>query len=147
MVEHHVNKFGPRRRTEGCLLLIFGLRAASKESTKRWWRETPSPVSPTMFGLHRRHRGGMSRMSRSTTDREDVLSFFLSSVSSLSLPLSHFLRSNAKWIVSFLRETLPRRGPRRGISQDIGWQNCSNPGWQEGERRSREGTLHLRGLR
>jgi len=40
MVEHHVNKFGPRRRTEGCLLLIFGLRAASKEST---WRggETP----------------------------------------------------------------------------------------------------------
>jgi len=34
MVEHHVNKFGPRRWTEGCLLLIFGLRAASKESRR-----------------------------------------------------------------------------------------------------------------
>lgn len=56
MLEHHVNKFGPRRRTEGCLLLIFGLRAASKEST-RGGDGRSRVSSPTMFGLRRDERG------------------------------------------------------------------------------------------
>lgn len=63
MVEHHVNKFGSRRRTEGCLLLIFELRAASKEST---WRDAQvsrfaNDVWPTR-GL-RHHKATSQRSS------------------------------------------------------------------------------------
>lgn len=117
MLEHHVNKFGPRRRTEGCLLLIFGLRAASKESTTR--RDAAREMPSLAFRQHDVWLTREDRHRRETTSQRSPLR---SQMRNRSLHFSLSL-SRSRSVCRASQNCFPEENERRRAESDIGWRN------------------------